>query len=133
MPKLHPHLIFSDKITFHLSEKVNKCNVRIWVRQNSRTTTQHERLNEAECVLWLITNKGFWTIHLCGKRRKRNKVPANVVTMVFISTYQRFIKLHFLTLARRSPMIFKSLASPGMNRSHRKSRPCYTLLATEIF
>ena len=36
-------LIFSDEATFHLSEKVNRHNVRIWGLQNPQEPLGHER------------------------------------------------------------------------------------------
>jgi hypothetical protein len=41
--KFLQHVIFSDKVTFHLSDNVKRHNVRIWGLQNPHTTLEHER------------------------------------------------------------------------------------------
>jgi hypothetical protein len=56
--KFLPRVIFSDEAKFHLSDKVNRHNVRIWGLHNAHTTL--EGLPESECVLRHIANKGLW-------------------------------------------------------------------------
>jgi hypothetical protein len=36
-------LVFSDKATFHLSDQVNRRNLRIWVSQNPHAVIKHKQ------------------------------------------------------------------------------------------
>jgi hypothetical protein len=56
-------LIFSDESTFHISEKLNKQNVRMWGSDNPRATVEHVRGSSKVNVLKSII---FWDMTPCS-------------------------------------------------------------------
>ncbi|GFO35890.1 hypothetical protein PoB_006239500 [Plakobranchus ocellatus] len=59
-PDLLSKIIFSDEVTFHLSEKMNKHNVRIWGTQNPHATLEFEHNSPKVNVFCAATDKAVY-------------------------------------------------------------------------
>ena len=54
-------LVFSNGATFHLSERVNRHNIRIWGTENPHMTVQHERDSPKLNVFYAISKNKVYT------------------------------------------------------------------------
>ena len=57
-------IIFSDEATFHLSEKVNRHNVRIWGSENPNATPEVERDSQKLNVFCAASKQTVRPVHI---------------------------------------------------------------------
>ena len=57
-------VIFSDEVTFHVSGKVNKHNIRIWGSENPCEFVEKESDSpKNQCLVWFNAQPDYWSVH----------------------------------------------------------------------